>query len=79
MAATRLMTLVNTRFLYVALILLALASVGAITILFPYGIYNLKCERFEMPGFESALGFKLGEMEAPSTSGGTYRGQPQRS
>jgi hypothetical protein len=75
MTATRLITLANTRVLDVALILAVLATVCAVAVLYPYGFYNLKCARFDMPECEAAFGFRLGEMEAPSSNGRSYKVQ----
>lgn len=69
LTAMRLMTLPRTKFLYLAVIFVALAAVVAVIVLTP----NEICLRFEMPRYERAFGFKLGEMEAPGAGASSDR------
>jgi hypothetical protein len=66
--ATRLIALPPSRFLIIATTLLMFAVLFALAVLTPYGIYNLKCERFDMPAYEKTFGFTLGGIDTP---GGT--------
>jgi hypothetical protein len=59
------LTLPDQRFLYVAIVLLALTVLVGLVTLFPYQVYNLKCQQFDMPGYEEAFGFTLGHVKAP--------------
>jgi len=70
LTSRRLITLSRTQFLFVALSLLGLATVCAVALFFPNPVYDFKCTQFDLPGYETALGFTLGEVEAPSTGGG---------
>jgi hypothetical protein len=72
LTSRRLITLSRTQFLFVALSLLGLATVCAVALLFPNPLYDFKCTQFDLPGYETAFGFTLGEVEAPSTGGGTH-------
>jgi hypothetical protein len=68
----RLITLSRTQFLFVALSLLGLATVCAVALFFPNPVYDFKCKQFDFPGYETAFGFTLGEVEAPSTGGSRH-------
>jgi len=69
----RLITLSKTQFLFVALSLLLLAAICSIAVFFPIGVYDFKCRRFDLPGYQATFGFTLGEVEAPSSGGGSHR------
>jgi hypothetical protein len=68
----RRLTLTDSRVAYVAGVLAILGTICAIVIFFPYGVYNLKCQRFDLPELEKAFGFRLGEVEGNRPDGGTY-------
>src|SRR5438093_2263745 len=72
MSRLRLFRLSPSHFLLIALTLVGLATVCGLVVLTPYTIYNLKCEHFDLPGYEATFGFALGDMEAPTTEGGRH-------
>jgi hypothetical protein len=63
----------RTQFLFVTLSLLLLAAICGVAVFFPIGVYDFKCRQFDLPGYEAAFGFALGEVEAPSSGGGSHR------
>jgi hypothetical protein len=69
----RLITLSRTQFLFVALSLLLLAALCCVAVFFPIGVYDFKCRQLDLPGYQATFGFTLGELEAPSSGGGSHR------
>jgi hypothetical protein len=63
-----LITLSKNQFLVLAVMLVALATLCAVVVLYPAGFYNFKCTQFELPHYQAAFGFTLGEMETPGSS-----------
>jgi hypothetical protein len=58
----RFLTLGAPHFIYMGAVLAVLLMVVGIVLLFPYGIYNFKCQQFDMPAYEEAFGFTFGEV-----------------
>jgi len=68
-----LITLSRTQFLFVTVSLLLLTAICGVAVFFPIGVYDFKCRQFDLPGYEATFGFTLGEVEAPSSGGRSYR------
>ena len=73
MKSPQLITLSRTQFLLVTVSLLLLGSICGVAVFFPIGVYDFKCRQFDLPGYQAAFGFTLGEVEAPSSRGGIHR------
>src|SRR5258706_13038508 len=68
---SKLIVLSNTQFLYIALVCFVILPVLALIVLSP-AFPSVWCQHFDMPEYERAFGFKLGELQAPRPEGDTY-------
>ncbi len=73
MTKQRLITLSRTQFLLLSLSLLLLAGICGIAVFFPSGVYSFKCRQFDLPGYQAAFGFTLGEVEVSRGNDGVQR------